>query len=112
MVRERPWLMRRLPMTAKLRMIGVLAVTTGLCAFSAAPVGPAAVAAPRPAALAISAGTPRPDVGVRTLGRQGWEVQSTAAATDWTTRAGATQAGTEISVPGFDTSGWVPAAPA
>jgi exo-1,4-beta-D-glucosaminidase len=98
-------------MTAKLRMIGVLAVTTGLCAFSAAPVGPAAVAAPRLAALAISAGTPRPDAGVRTLGRQGWEVQSTAAATAWTTRAGATQSGNEISAPGFVPSGWLPVAP-
>ena len=37
-------------MTAKLRMISVLAVTTGLGAFSAAPAVPAAVAASRPAA--------------------------------------------------------------
>src|SRR5690349_3343143 len=95
------------PMTAKLRMISVLAVTTGLGAFTAA-----AVAAPRPAAaLAAPAGAPRPAAGIATLGRQGWQVQSTAAATEWTTRSGATQPGNAISAPGFDARGWLPVTP-
>jgi exo-1,4-beta-D-glucosaminidase len=96
-------------MTAKLRMISVLAVTTGLGAFSAAPAVPAALGALRPAALAFSAGTP--DAGLATLGRQGWQVQSTAAATTWTTRSGATQSGNAISAPGFDARGWLPVTP-
>jgi exo-1,4-beta-D-glucosaminidase len=97
---------------AKLRMFGVIACVTALCAFSAAPVGAAAaVSQPRPARPAQAAVPARPAVGVLTLGRQGWEVQSSAAVTQWTSRAGATQAGSEISAPGFDTSGWLPAAP-
>ena len=102
-------------MTARLRIIGVIVCATGLCALGAAPAGAAAAGsagATGPlAGPAQAAPAPQAAAGVLTLGRQGWEVQSTAAATDWTTRAGATQSGSEISAPGFAASGWLPVAP-
>ena len=45
--------------------------------------------------------------GDRTLAGN-WEVQSSAASTDWTTGNGATQGGAAISAPGYDTNGWLP----
>ena len=46
--------------------------------------------------------------GLSTLGLGGWEVQSSAATTSWTTDNGATQSGAQISTPGFSTNGWLP----
>ncbi len=46
--------------------------------------------------------------GLTTIGTGGWEVQSSAATTSWTTDTGATQTGAQISAPGFSTSGWLP----
>jgi exo-1,4-beta-D-glucosaminidase len=48
--------------------------------------------------------------GITTLGvgARGWEVQSTAPATEWTNGDGATQTPQAISSPGFDTSSWLP----
>jgi exo-1,4-beta-D-glucosaminidase len=42
------------------------------------------------------------------LGSGGWRAQTTAATTDWTSDAGATEPGQQISTPGFDTSSWLP----
>ena len=44
------------------------------------------------------------------LGSGGWRVQTTAATTDWTNDAGASQSGQQISTAGFDTSSWLPVA--
>jgi len=102
--------------SAKLRLGSVIACVIGLCALGAAPAGATAAGASRsgPAAASAtsasaSASTPAGSgVGVVTLGRGGWDVQSTAATTDWTTRTGATQAGHQVSAPGFSTAGWLP----
>jgi exo-1,4-beta-D-glucosaminidase len=103
--------------TAKLRLAGVIACVIGLCALGAAPAGATASGVSRSSATsagATSAGASAPaarsGVGVVTLGRAGWQVQSTAATTDWTTGTGATQTGNQISAPGFSTTGWLPAA--
>jgi exo-1,4-beta-D-glucosaminidase len=45
--------------------------------------------------------------GLTTLGGS-WQVQSTAASTDWTSGAGATQGGAQISAPGYAADGWLP----
>jgi exo-1,4-beta-D-glucosaminidase len=46
--------------------------------------------------------------GVSTLGAGGWQVQSSAPRTGWTTGHGATADGGQISMPGFSTAGWLP----
>ena len=110
-------------MTVNQRVLGVLTCVTGLVALAAAPVGmPAAqAAAGRPAAqqvagrshphlisLAKPAAAASASPGQVTLGSQGWQVQSSAPTTDWTTGSGATQSGAEISTPGFAAHGWLP----
>ncbi len=60
-----------------------------------APGGTAAAATVRPAQGATAAGAG----DITDLGASGWEVQSSAVAT---------QSGARISAPGFDTSGWLP----
>jgi exo-1,4-beta-D-glucosaminidase len=106
---------------AKLRSAGVIVCVAGLCALGAAPASatasqvsrssaPSASAASASAVSASAAPAARSGVGLVTLGRAGWEVQSTAANTDWTTGTGATQAGSQISAPGFSTAGWLPVA--
>jgi exo-1,4-beta-D-glucosaminidase len=106
------------PMTAKLRVASIVVCVTALSALGAT-AGSGTASAARVSVDAQSAGngaansdnTSQAGTGVFTLGRQGWEVQSTAATTDWTTRTGATQSGNEISAPGFDTTSWLPVAP-
>jgi exo-1,4-beta-D-glucosaminidase len=49
--------------------------------------------------------------GTSTVGLSGWQVQSSAAATSWTTGTGAIEAGNQISEPGFDSSGWLTVRP-
>jgi len=98
----------------------VIVCVIGLCALGAAPAGATSPGVARssttvesatPASTAPAATTAAgPAAGLLTLGRAGWDVQSSAATTDWTTRTGATQAGNEISAPGFSTAGWLPVA--
>ena len=108
-------------MTVKQRVLGVLICVTGLAALAAAPGSiPAAQAVAGPSVARQPAGRPHThlislvksatsaDPGQSTLGSQGWQVQSTAPATDWTTGSGATQSGAEISAPGFAAHGWLP----
>jgi exo-1,4-beta-D-glucosaminidase len=99
--------------TAKLRVASVIVSVTTLAALVAtadtATAGPATATATATAQVTTTAtGT---GTGVFTLGRAGWQVQSTAATTDWTTQTGATQSGNQISAPGFDTTGWLKVAP-
>ncbi|HEX4832727.1 MAG TPA: hypothetical protein VH478_16715 [Trebonia sp.] len=114
-------------MTARLRTIGVIAGTALACALGAAPAGavaragtgaaagtaaPAVSASLATASLALApapAGAPA-GTGTQVLGGQGWQVQSTAATTQWTSGAGATAPGPRVSAPGFDTAGWLPVA--
>jgi exo-1,4-beta-D-glucosaminidase len=56
---------------------------------------------------AVNAASP----GLFTVGTHGWEVQSSASRTGWTTGHGATQSGNQISEPGFRPSGWLPVRP-
>ena len=113
-------------MSAKLRLGSVIVCVIGLGALGAAPAGAtspgvsrssttvesAAVASATSASATSASTAPAAGsgAGLVTLGHAGWDVQSTAATTDWTTRTGATQAGNEISAPGFSTAGWLPAA--
>ncbi len=107
-------------MPAKLRPAAItlcLASLAWLCipgAASASPASPAASTQAGQAGAARNASAPgTPGMpgagqsGLSTVGLRGWQVQSTAATTDWTTGTGATQSGNEISEPGFDTSGWL-----
>jgi exo-1,4-beta-D-glucosaminidase len=107
--------MRRLTVIPKLRVASVIFSVTGLLTLGAAPntanassAGAEVTAPARVSAAAASSGSA---TGELTLGRQGWQVQSSAATTDWTTGTGATQSGNEISAPGFGTAGWLPVAP-
>ena len=114
-------------MPAKLRLAGIglsiatvawLGVPGAASATSQAASAGTALQA-RATAASVSAATSsarqeQADVGqsgVSTVGLQGWQVQSTAATTDWTTGTGATQAGNQISEPGFNTTGWLTVQP-
>jgi exo-1,4-beta-D-glucosaminidase len=98
------------------RVAGVVLSMAGLCAFSlvGGSASAASQAAARPAAAAAPAlqkvrqNAASPQTHVITLGGKGWQVQSSAATTDWTTGSGATQDGAQISEPDFDTTGWLP----
>jgi exo-1,4-beta-D-glucosaminidase len=81
------------------------ALSQGAVAATGARSAPAAQSAPAAATRTTPGGT---GTGLTTLGTGGWEVQSSAAATTWTTDSGATQSGAQISTPGFSTSGWLP----
>jgi len=105
-------------MRAMLRIAGITVCAVSLALLglpglsSAATAGTAVAAAAKAAgasqaARLAAAGQP----GTRTLGLGGWQVQSTAPTTQWTTGTGATQSGGEISSPGFDASGWLPVRP-
>jgi exo-1,4-beta-D-glucosaminidase len=105
--------------TAKLRSASVIVSVIGLCALGAAPAAATASGVPqsgttRTGATLVSTASvnavpaARSGVGVVTLGRAGWQVQSTATTTDWTTGTGAAQSGNQISAPGFSTVGWLP----
>jgi exo-1,4-beta-D-glucosaminidase len=106
-------------MPAKLRPAAITLCFAGiawLCIPGAASARPAASSrADAPVAAVQNASTPgMPGAGrsgLSTIGLHGWQVQSTAAATDWTTGTGATQSGNEISQPGFSTSGWLTVQP-
>src|SRR5580693_3533556 len=97
----------------KPRVVTVIVCVTGLCTLSAASGSANAFQAgagtTERASAAVNANT-GPGAHLITLGRQGWQVQSSAATTDWTTGTGATASGNEISAPGFDTTGWLPVA--
>ncbi len=109
-------------MPAKLRIAGIFLGLAGLALLAAVP-GNAAAATAAPAASHAGAAHRHPtaelaarqddpgQVGTSTIGLQGWQVQSTAASTDWTTGSGATESGAQISQPGFDTTGWLPVRP-
>jgi exo-1,4-beta-D-glucosaminidase len=105
--------------SARLRLASVIVCVIGLCALGTAAPSAGAAASPSPAVGAArpasaSAGAPAPaesGPGLITLGRGGWQVQSTAPATHWTAGTGATQSGNRISQPGFSTAGWLPVAP-
>jgi exo-1,4-beta-D-glucosaminidase len=103
-------------MGAKLRIAGVTVAIASLTWLGLP--GLATTTSHASAAAAKSAGAARAarlataqQPGARTLGLGGWQVQSTAPTTRWTTRTGATQSGSEISAPGFDASGWLPVRP-
>jgi exo-1,4-beta-D-glucosaminidase len=90
-------------------LASIIGCVIGLCALGTAPAGATTSGAARPATASVSAAAPaRSGTGVVTVGRAGWQVQSTAASTDWTTGTGATQAGSQVSSPGFSTAGWLP----
>jgi exo-1,4-beta-D-glucosaminidase len=103
-------------MPAKLRIAGIMLAATSLACLgfpALAGTGPASAASVATTA-AIStadsaAATSSP--GTSTVGSGGWQVQSTAATTQWTSGTGATQPGSQISQPGFDTSSWLTARP-
>src|SRR5579863_5840565 len=101
-------------MSAKLRLGSVIVCVIALCALGAAPVGATSPGVSRSSTIVASAASASTapaagaGSGLVTLGHAGWDVQSTAATTDWTTRTGASQAGNEISAPGFSTAGWLP----
>jgi exo-1,4-beta-D-glucosaminidase len=110
----------------RLRLVGVVAALACGCGMVAAASPSAAAqsasgaglaAEARSAAVGASAAPVRPGdhggsgTGVTTIGLGGWQVQTSAATTAWTNGVGATQSGTEISEPGFRTSGWLPVAP-
>jgi len=118
-------------MPAKLRIIGItlglaglscLAVPGSAAASTAGRVSAAALAMPTHARAdqAREHGTAATDTaslaeahlpGTTSLGQQGWQVQTSAPTTTWTTGKGATQDGGVISTPGYDTSGWLPVRP-
>jgi len=84
-----------------------------MVAAVAAPPAASAQTSSRAASLRLAAvaGPDAPGgsgVGVTTIGRGGWQVQTSAATTSWTNGLGATQGGAEISEPGFSTAGWLP----
>jgi len=99
--------------TAKLRLASIIGCVIGLCALGTAPAGATSSGAAAAGTTAVTstvttAASPGSGLGVVTLGRAGWQVQSTAPTTDWTTGTGATQDGNQVSAPGFSTSGWLP----
>jgi exo-1,4-beta-D-glucosaminidase len=110
---------------ARLRISSVAFCVAGLCALAAAPgtVSAASAAADRPLAQQAAARPAHPlgqasrpsasvpPAGTTTIGLHGWQVQSTAPATSWTTGSGATQSGTQISARGFPAAGWLPVTP-
>ena len=107
-------------MRASLRIAGIT-----ICAASLAWLGVPDIAAAAPATSArsgavttlsatttLSAATKSAEArGTATIGLGGWQVQSSAATTQWTTNQGATQDGAQISAPGFAASGWLPVRP-
>jgi len=99
-------------MPGKLRIAGVTLFVAGLACLGApgpASASPASPAAPVPASVLLAGQASR--AGTSTIGLQSWQVQSTAATTQWTSGAGATQDGSQISEPGFDTSNWLTVRP-
>jgi exo-1,4-beta-D-glucosaminidase len=95
---------------ASLGLLGLPGAASASPARQASPATRAALASPK--AVVTSADMPQSDQsGLSTVGLGGWQVQSSAATTSWTTGTGATQAGNEISEPGFDTSGWLTVQP-
>jgi exo-1,4-beta-D-glucosaminidase len=94
------------------RVAGVVLSVAGLGALTLAAGNASAASQPaaRPALPAAVAqqNSPSAAMHVITLGGKDWQVQSSAATTDWTTGSGATQDGAQISEPGFDTTGWLP----
>ncbi len=114
-------------MSAKLRTAGIVLALAGLACLAvpgsaaastsgtAAPGHPAAVAVHARTSTARAAQTPAADqrgsAGTSTLGQHGWQVQSSAPTTSWTTGEGAVLGGAEISSPGYDTTGWLPVRP-
>ncbi len=105
-------------MPVKLRMAGITACVASLALLgipgaavaASAGLASSAQAAKTAGAVTVAAATDGAG-GTRTLGLSGWQVQSSAATTSWTTDAGATQAGGQISEPGFDATGWLPVTP-
>src|ERR1700722_7034771 len=105
-------------MRASLRIAGIVISVASLAglglpaasAGTAAPTAQTATAAQTVTARTASAALAQRQ-GPATIGLGGWQVQSSAATTQWTTNNGATQAGADISSPGFDTSGWLPVRP-
>jgi len=97
---------------AKLRLASIVGCVIGLCALGTAPAGAIASGVSQSGAATVSASSPaQSGPGVVTLGRAGWQVQSTAPTTDWTSGTGATGPGSQVSAPGFNTAGWLPVAP-
>ncbi|HSZ38530.1 MAG TPA: hypothetical protein VK817_01085 [Trebonia sp.] len=101
------------------RVAGIVFSAAGLCALTLAAGNASAAGQPpaRPAqspvrAAASAAAAQQSSVSaathVITLGGRSWQVQSSAATTDWTTGTGATAGGAQISEPGFGTTGWLP----
>ncbi|HUN36747.1 MAG TPA: hypothetical protein VMU95_32530 [Trebonia sp.] len=96
-------------MRAKLRLAAIIGCAVGLCALGTAPAGAIASGVSSSGTATVTASAPaQSGLGVVTLGRAGWQVQSTAPTTDWTTGTGATQNGSQVSAPGFSTAGWLP----
>ena len=92
--------------TARRRLVQLtcVAAATALVVLAPRAQGSPAAAAPVPAALAAAALVPAAAAAtgasdLTDLGARGWQVQSSAVAT---------QSGARISTPGFDTSGWLP----
>ena len=111
-------------MAATLRIAGITLCLAGLSVLAAAPGSAASAAGPAmprqvPAvqahtqAIAVGQAVAADAdlAGTRTLGLHGWQVQSSAPTTTWTTGMGATQDGGQISSPGYDTAGWLPVRP-
>ena len=107
-------------MPAKLRTAGITLCVMSLAGLgmpaiaSAATAGPAAVisaASSSAAGASVSAAAGAGQSGMSTVGLAGWQVQSTAATTQWTSGAGVSAAGGQISEPGFDTSSWLTVKP-
>ena len=102
-------------MKTRLPIRGLAFTLAGLSALVLASGGSVAVAQVRaphhPHHAAVTRARPAPGPSpARTTStiRGNWQVQSSAATTDWTTGTGATQGGAQISAPGFSTAGWLP----
>ena len=85
----------------RIRMTCAALVTLALFGLPAA-AGTAASSIPGAASVLAAAAQPAPGTGLSTIGRQGWEVQSTAVVT---------QSGDQVSSPGFATSDWLGVTP-
>jgi exo-1,4-beta-D-glucosaminidase len=96
---------------AKVRIASLALSLAALSALALAPSGVALAqtsqAAAHQAPATRAAPARAPSSGDTTLSHN-WQVQSSAAATSWTTGSGATQSGAEISAPGFPAAGWLP----
>ncbi len=100
-------------MSAKLRVAGTMFCVLSLAVLGVPAIASAATAGPAASVTGsvVSAPASASQACTSTIGLGGWQVQSTAATTQWTSGTGATESGGQISEPGFDTSSWLSVKP-